>query len=121
MHCHCNFITEMTLDDAKQIYDGSNDAATQYFKRVSSADLAKVVKPVVDQSLAEVGAVASYDQLMGKYSALPFVPDVKANLTDHAVNMALEGLFFYLAKEEAAIRQNPAKRTTDLLARVFGG
>ena len=114
-------ITEMTLDDAKQIYDGPNDAATQYFKRVSSADLAKVVKPVVDQSLAEVGAVASYDQLMGKYSALPFVPDVKANLTDHAVNMALEGLFFYLAKEEAAIRQNPAKRTTDLLARVFGG
>ncbi len=113
-------INEMTLEDAKRIYDGPNDAATQYFKRISSADLANVIKPIVDQSLAEVGAVASYDRLMGKYSSLPFVPDVKANLTNHAVNMALEGLFFYLAKEEAAIRQNPAKRTTDLLTKVFG-
>ena len=114
-------ITEMTLEDAKRIYDGPNDAATQYFKRVSSADLANVIKPIVDQSLAEVGAIASYDRLMGEYSSMPFVPDVKGNLTNHAVNMALEGLFFYLAKEEAGIRQNPAKRTTDLLARVFSG
>jgi len=114
-------ITEMTLDDAKQIFNGPDDAATKYFKRVSSTDLVNIVKPVIDQSLSEVGAIASYDQLMGKYAALPFVPDVKANLSDHAVNMTLEGLFFYLAKEEAAIRQNPAKRTTDLLARVFGG
>jgi len=113
-------ITEMTLEDAKQIYDGPNDAATQYFKRVSSTDLTNVIRPIVDQSLAEVGAIASYDELMGKYSSLPFVPNVKSDLTNHAVNLALEGLFFYLAKEEADIRQNPAKRTTDLLAKVFG-
>ncbi len=114
-------ITEMTLDDAKRIYDGPDDAATQYFRKVSSADLADTVRPVVDQSLEEVGAVSAYDGLMGEYKSLPFVPDVKANLSDHAVDMALEGLFFYLGKEEAAIRQNPAKRTTELLSRVFGG
>lgn len=114
-------INEMTLEDAKRIYDGPDDAATQYFKKVASADLSNVVRPVVDQSLEEAGAVAAYDQLMGQYTALPFVPDVKANLSDHAVNLALDGLFFYLAKEEAAIRQDPVKRTTELLTRVFGG
>ncbi len=113
-------ITDMTLEDAKRIFDGPDDAATQYFKKVASADLADTVRPVVDQSLEEVGAVSTYDNLMGQYKTLPFVPDVKANLSDHAVNLALEGLFFYLGKEEAAIRQNPAKRTTELLTKVFG-
>jgi hypothetical protein len=29
-------------------------------------------------------------------------------------------VFLYLAQEEAAIRQNPAKQTTALLKKVFG-
>jgi len=114
-------IQAMTLDDAMAIYKGPDDAATQYFKKVSSTDLSATIKPVVDQSLADVGALSAYDQLMGQYKNLPFVPDVKANLSDHATGLALKGLFHYLAKEEAAIRQNPAKRTTEILAKVFGG
>lgn len=113
-------IADMTVEDAKQIYDGPDDAATQYFKRTSSADLANIIKPVVDQTLNEVGTIAAYDEMMGQYAKLPFVPDVKADLSDHAVQLTLQGLFHYLAREEAAIRQNPAKRTTDLLVRVFG-
>lgn len=115
-----NAITNMTLEDAQKIFNGPDDAATQYFKRIASSDLAHVIEPIVDQTLSEVGAIASYDDLIGQYSAIPFVPDLKADLTDHTVQMALQGLFHYLAKEEAGIRQNPAKQTTDLLARVFG-
>jgi len=113
-------VTNMTLDDAKKIYDGPKDAATQYFKKTSSGSLSDVVKPIVDQALDQVGAIASYDKMMGQYSSLPFVPNVKANLSDHTVRLALDGLFHYLAKEEAAIRDNPAKRTTELLTKVFG-
>jgi hypothetical protein len=51
---------------------------------------------------------------------VPFVPDVKANLTEYVVEKAMDGLFHYVAQEEAAIRNNPAKRTTELLQRVFG-
>jgi hypothetical protein len=57
---------------------------------------------------------------MGKYKALPLVPDVKANLTDHVVQKGMDGIFYYLAKEEAAIRNNPVKQTTNLLKKVFG-
>ena len=51
---------------------------------------------------------------------MPFVPDVKADLTQHVLECALQGLFLYLEQEEAAIRQNPAKQTTELLKKVFG-
>jgi hypothetical protein len=114
-----NAISQMTFQDARGILNGPEDAATQYFKKTMTPDLAKAMTPVVDDTLSEVGAVQSYDQMMGKYADLPFVPDVKANLTDHVVNKGMDGIFHYMAKEEAAIRTNPVKRTTDLLKKVF--
>ena len=112
-------INAMTLDDARRIYDGPEDAATRYFEKVSSSDLHKVIRPAVEQALQESGAVNAYDQLLGQYRALPFVPDIRADLTNHATGKALEGLFHYLAVEEAAIRKDPVKRTTEILQKVF--
>ena len=113
-------INQMSIDDARRIYDGPDDAATQYFRKVASADLANVIRPIVDQSLADVGAISAYDNLTSQYNNLPFIPDLKGDLSNHAVSGALKGLFHYLATEETAIRQNPAKRTTEILAKVFG-
>lgn len=112
-------ISQMTFQDVKQIYNGPDDAATQYFKTKMSPDLAAEMKPVIEDSLSRVGAVKAYDTMMSKYKSLPFVPDVKANLTDHVIKKGMEGIFYYVAKEEAAIRQNPVKRTTELLKKVF--
>jgi hypothetical protein len=113
-------ISEMTLDDSKEIYNGPDDAATQYFKAKMSPPLAERMSPIVDSSLSEVGAVRSYDDMMARYETIPFVPDVKADLTGYVVEKALAGIFFYIAKEEAAIRNDPAARTTELLKKVFG-
>lgn len=113
-------IEDMTLDDVRAIYRGPDNAATQYFRSKMSQPLAEEMRPVIDSSLAEVGAVQVYEQAMDQYRNIPFVPDVKADLTDYALDMTLDGVFYYLAQEEAAIRQNPAKQTTDLLKRVFG-
>ena len=113
-------ISSMTLDDAMGIYNGPDDAATRYFRKVATDDLTATVKPVVDRSLDDVGALIAYDSLIGQYKTIPFVPDVKADLSNHATGLALEGLSHYLAREEAAIRSDPAKRTTDILTRVFG-
>ncbi len=113
-------IGEMTLDDAKRIYDGPDDAATQYFKGKMSAPLSDKMAPIVDRSLAEVGALASVDRMMASYQSIPFVPDVKSDLRAYVVEKALDGIFFYVAREEAAIRNDPAARTTELLKQVFG-
>lgn len=113
-------IRDMTMEDARAIYDGPDDAATQYFKKVATPELTQTVRPIIDQSLKDVGAIASYDALMAEYKNYPFVPDIKSDLTEHATALALEGLFHYLAIEEAAIRNNPVKRTTEILTTVFG-
>ena len=112
-------IKEMTLEDAKGIYKGPDDAATRYFQTKMSEPIAETMRPIVERSLSEVGALQAYDTVIGKYRAIPFVPDVSADLTNYVINKGMGGIFHYLAAEEAAIRQNPAKRTTDLLKRVF--
>jgi hypothetical protein len=114
-----NAISQMSFDDATSILNGADDAATQYFKEKTSDDLTEAFTPVIENSLEEIGAVQSYNQMMEKYKSLPLVPDVKGNLVDYTVEQALDGIFYYLAKEEKAIRENPAKQTTALLKKLF--
>jgi len=114
-----NAISQMSFDDAKSVLNGSDDAATQYFKGKTSDDLTEAFTPVVEGTLEEIGVVKSYDRMMEKYKSLPLVPDVKGNLADYTVEEALDGIFYYLAKEEKAIRENPAKQTTALLKKLF--
>ena len=114
-------INDMTLDDVMAIYKGPEDAATQYFRSKMSAPLALEMKPVVDTSLEGVGALELYDNVMQQYEKVPFAPEVDLDMSDYVVEKGMDGIFYYLAKEEAAIRTNPAKRTTDLLKSVFGG
>lgn len=114
-------IKDMTLQDVIGIYNGPEDAATQYFMSKMSAPLATMMNPIVEESLADVGAAQSYESLMARYNSIPFVPQAEADLSDYVVAKGMDGIFYYLAKEEAAIRKDPAKRTTDILKRVFGG
>lgn len=113
-------IKTMTFEDIMAIYKGPDDSATQYFKGKMSPKLAEEMTPVVDDGLTEVGAVQAFDNVMGKYKALPFVPDVKADLSDYVVQKTMDGIFYYMAKEEKAIREDPLKQTTALLKKVFG-
>lgn len=113
-------ITEMTLDDVMAIYNGPDNAATEYFRGKMAGPLALEMKPVVDQSLEEVGAVNAYKKVITRYNAVPLAPEVDADLGNYVVEKGMDGIFFYLAKEEAAIRRDPAKRTTELLKQVFG-
>ena len=116
-----NAISEMTLDDANAIFKGPEDAATRYFQKKMTPQLSREMKPLVDQSLAEVGAIKTYDDVMNRYQKLPLVPDIKADLTGYVIEKSTDGIFHYLAIQEAEIRKNPAKQTTELLQRVFGG
>ena len=112
-------IQSMTINDAKSILNGPNDAATQYLRRAMGPKLSADMQPIVNNALAQAGAVQAYDRVMGPYAQIPFMPNVKADLNHYVVDKALDGIFYYVAAEEAAIRQNPAKRTTELLQKVF--
>jgi hypothetical protein len=113
-------ISTMTFDDVKSIYDGPQDAATRYFQNKMTPGLTLAIEPVAKESLSHVGAIQAFDQIMGQYRTIPFVPDIKADLTLHVTQKILDGIFFYVAKEEMAIRQDPVRQTANLLKRVFG-
>lgn len=113
-------IAAMTMDDVMGIYNGPQDSATRYFQSKMSTPLAQEMQPIVERALNQVGAVQAYDAVMGQYANLPFVPNVKADLQKHVIDKGMDGIFHYLAIEEAAIRENPVKRTTDILQKVFG-
>tara|TARA_R110000868_G_scaffold146224_3_gene366967 strand:+ start:172 stop:945 length:774 start_codon:yes stop_codon:yes gene_type:complete len=112
-------ISKMTIDDAKQILTGPNDAATRYLRKTMGRGLETEMYPVIEQTLAQAGAVKAYDQVIGKYSQIPFSQNIKTDLNQYVVAKAIDGIFYYVAAEEAAIRANPAKRTTELLQQVF--
>lgn len=115
-----NAISQMTFDDVMAIYNGPQDSATRFFQNKMSAPLMSKMSPFVTNAISQAGAVQAYDKVMGQYSAIPFLPDVKADLTSYVTQKGVDGIFYYLAQQEAEIRQDPVKQTTALLKKVFG-
>ncbi len=113
-------IKDMSVQDASGILKGPDDAATSYFRGKTGPSIQTAMRPLVDDALAEVGAVQSFNQLLKQYNAIPLAPKVEADLSGHVVEKGADGIFLYLAQEEKAIRTNPVKRTSELLRRVFG-
>jgi hypothetical protein len=116
-------ITAMSFDDARGILTGPDDAATQYFRRTTSAPLTREFQPIVGSALSGAGAVKAYQAVESRATQrMPMLGVLSGNfnLTDFVVSKALDGLFHYIAVQEKDIRTNPAARTTDLLRNVFG-
>ncbi len=114
-------ITSMTIQDGMTILRGQNDAATQYLKSKTTAKLTAAFRPVIQESLDKVNATKYWAIVFNTYNELPTTftkvnPDLPAYVTERALN----GVFVYIADEEAKIRLNPAARVTDLLKKVFG-
>ena len=112
-------LTQMTFSDAKQILRGGDTAATDFFRAKTSERLAASFLPIVSSSLTEVGATKRYKDLVGRFSAIPFMNSPSLDLDRHVTGKALDGLFHVLGEEEKKIRRDPAARVTKLLKEVF--
>jgi hypothetical protein len=114
-----NAIKNMSIKDATNILMGSKDAATTYFKNNTSDSLSKVFSPIVDDSIEKVGATKYYGAAVERYNKVPFVTKINPDLKAYITEMAIEGLFKEIAKEELKIRENKALRNTELMRKVF--
>jgi hypothetical protein len=112
-------IAGMTIDDGRRILQGSNTAATDYFKEKTTEKLTAAFGPVVSSAMDEVGVTRQYKELVGAAQALPFVNVQSLDLDRYVVGKALDGLFVVVGQEEQQIRTNPAARVTPLLKEVF--
>ncbi len=112
-------ITEMTLEDVKNILMGPENAATKYFKQKTYNSLKTNYFSIVRTKMEEIGMIADYNKLVTRYNNIPFSPKLDFNIEDYVTEKALNGLFGLVEETEKDIRKNPAARTTDLLKRVF--
>lgn len=122
-------VRNMSIDDAKAILTGPTNAATEYFRRTTSANLFARFHPIVQKATASAGVTSTYkkmtaaagnssNSLMKGLGGL--MGSDAMDVDSYVTNKALDGLFKMVAEEEARIRANPAARTTDLLQKVFG-
>lgn len=114
-------IREMSLDDAKRILQGPDDAATQYFREHTSTALVERMRPIIGRATDAAGVTASYKSMMnkvGKFAGL--LGQEAVDLDGYVTERAMDGLFLMIADEEKKIRENPIERSTALLKKVFG-
>jgi len=113
-------LKQMTVADAKAILTGGDDAATQYFKRVTYAPLEAKFKPIVTRSTEKVKLAQQYDQVASKGVELGLLKPEEATLESYVTQKTLDGLFLMMAEEERAIRKDPLGQASSLLKKVFG-
>lgn len=118
-------IREMSVEDAMGILKGPDDAATQYFRKVSEARLTEKFLPIVKESTDTVGVTSAYKKLAGNagemLGGLLGGGSAKSlDLDQYVTGKTLDGLFQYIALQEQEIRANPLARSSDLLKKVFG-
>ena len=128
-------LKHMTIQDAKSILAGPDDAATQYFQRTTQTNLYVRFYPIVQKATRQTGVTAAYQKFMeranlgnlssklgglGNLLGSSVLDKDSLDLDGYVTNKAMDGLFKMVAEEEKRIRQNPVARTTDLLQKVFG-
>jgi hypothetical protein len=111
-------LKKMTFTDARRILTGGDTAATEYFKRTSSADLTAAFSPIIHSSMQRIGVIKTYDHVIKTAPGGSAIAN-EFDLDKYVVSKTLDGLFYMLGQEEIKIRTNPAAQTTALLKEVF--
>ena len=123
-----NAIKGMSIEDAKAILTGTNNAATQYFRRTTGTNLFDKFLPIVKKATDQTGVTSAYKQLMEKADVgntfgsfgRSVLGSEFLDVDAYVTSKALDGLFKMVEEEEKRIRDNPAAQTSDLLQKVFG-
>jgi len=113
-------VKKMSVQDAKGVLTGGDDAATQYFKRTTSEPLAKRFQPIVKKAMGKVKLAEKYDEIAASGAKFGLVKEEDAQLEDYVTRKALDGLFIAIAEEEKKIRRDPAGAASAILRKVFG-
>jgi len=113
-------VRRMSVQDAKGILTGGDDAATQYFRRTTSDALTQKFLPIVKQMTARVNLAQLYNQYAGQAAAFGVVDAKDANIDNYVTRKALDGLFLVIAEQERAIRKDPVGAASNIVQKVFG-
>ena len=115
-----NAVKGMSIGDGFAILKGADNAATQYLKDKTTAELTRKFTPIVQAAIDKVELTKYWNPLITTYNKVPFVQKQNPDLTAYVTDRAMQGLFKLIADEELKIRKDPVAQVTDILKRVFG-
>ena len=115
-----NAVKQMSVQDAKGILTGGNDAATQYFKRTTAEQLSQKFLPIVKKATEKVKLADRYNTFAEAGSKFGLVKQQDANLENYITRKALDGLYLVIAEEEKKIRADPVGTASNIIKKVFG-
>lgn len=115
-----NSIKQMSVQDAKGILTGGDDAATQYFRRTTSEPMGKKFLPIVKKAMEKVKIAEKYDEFAERGVRFGLVKAEDANLAQYITGKALDGLYLVIAEEEKKIRADPVGAASNIITKVFG-
>lgn len=113
-------VRTLAIADAIDIVRGPQDAATRYLRQRTETRLGALLRPVMTQALTGSGAFSLMRSTLRELGLARMTDTVRAETVAFSTERALDGCFHFIAEEERAIRRDPARRTTDILRRVFG-
>jgi hypothetical protein len=113
-------VKKMSVADAKQILTGGDDAATQYFRKVTAGPMTEKFLPIVKKATENVQLAQQYNKYAEMGSKYGLVKKEQTNIEQYVTQEALDGVYLMMAEEEKAIRQNPMGQASNLLKKVFG-
>jgi hypothetical protein len=113
-------VKKMSVQDAKNVLSGGDDAATQYFKKTTSGPMAEKFLPIVKKATENVQLAQQYNKFAEMGSQYGLVKKEQANLEQYVTQKTLDGVYLMMAQEEKAIRKDPMGQASSLLKKVFG-
>lgn len=114
-----NAVKTMSIDDAKAILTGGDDAATQYFRRKTAAPIGAKFLPIVKKATSRLQLADKYNQYAGQAAGFGLIDAQDANLDNYVTQKALDGLYLMIAEKEKQIRADPIAAGSALLKKVF--
>ena len=117
-----NAILNMSIQDGFAILKGGNGAATKFLKDKTSDSLAVAFLPKVKNATSKVQLTSYWNPIITKYNAavtLTGGEKINPDLDAYVTQLAIQGLFKLVEKEENKIRKDPGARVTDILMKVF--
>lgn len=114
-----NTIKQMSIKEAIGVVTGGKGAATAYLKEHSTEELRTKFRPEIQTALDKVEILKYWEPAMKGYN-LVAKEKINPDLNDYVMGKTMDALFAQIEIEENKIRENPVKRTTEILRKVFG-
>lgn len=132
-------ISDMSIEDAKKILSGSDNAATEYFKNTTTKDLEATIAPIIQKSMDNNDVAKYYDTFQSFYkehagvlkneyvsgaaSMLGYgdlIPSEKdEDINEFITNKSIDGIMVMIQEEEKKIREHPLMQNNELIGKVF--